>query len=149
MKQLNRTDAAMWSRLCEKLTEQRVAITEAQAEFSEELGLLRTDLDASWDTLQESVGAYQDTAEEAARWVGEVVAAAEDWRAERGERWRKSEAGVNHVAWCESMQEVQERLLVCVNHDDKPPVIETHKAGVPEAPHEVGDLPSGILEVKL
>jgi hypothetical protein len=149
LKTLNRNDSATWLKLCEKLTGQRAAITGAQAEFSEELGLLRTDLDAAWDTLQESVGAYQDTAEEAARWVGEVVAAAEDWRAERGERWRKSEAGVNHVAWCESMQKVQSGLLACATHNDKPPVIEADKAGMPDALHEVGDLPSGVSEVKL
>lgn len=147
VKQLNRNDAATWSKLCESLKEKRADISAAQEEFSEELGLLRTDLDSAWDTLQEAVGAYQDAAEEAARWVGEVVAAAEDWRSERGARWRKSEVGQLHVAWCESMQEVQARLELCVEHEDRVPVIEDYKAEVPEAP-AVGSLLSGISEVK-
>ena len=147
MKQLTRTDLSQWRDFCEQMREASKAIAEAREAYTEEVDLIRTDLEAAWDELQTAVGAYQDITADAAQWFGEVIAAAEDWRSERGERWIDSPAGASHVAWCEQMRELQAKLEASSNHDDDVPEIGETDTSVPIAPMEESDAPIGMQDI--
>ena len=147
MDRLLRSDAALLKKLCSDLSTKNDDIEAAREAFGEELDLLKTDIEIAWDELQTEVGAYQDIASEISRLLGGVVSLAEDWRSERSERWRDSEAGKRHLAWCDSLRKIQKALDASADHTDEAPELGDYDTTIPMLVDLLGTIPHKVEDV--